>query len=572
MGKTTVNVNFGPNLTKQNAELKPKNANKKKNLRKFLTFLGLISSLTLSTSYQLYQGDNTEFKLNYVSQGSVDSLRTYLAESMHDKTFVIYGESALVPDKVRSFYTENNFTPVWTGYYGFNSNGAAFYEMISNARDFGLEPDNYHLKVINGIIEQLGEHKSNQAAIKTELELLLTDAAFRFMINLHSGYADVDSVLRSEDWYGKLQNTLYIAIKKDRAVEGILSVQPRFIEYTNLQHATVKFVRTYILTDSFTAIQYPSKDSVKLMTQVKQVLSGLGYLEYNQTNISQALSKFQYFHGLEPDGKPGKNTVDALRQSTLQKYRKLAMNLDRLRKQENFSSRLLYINIPAYMLKVYNGNKLEDTFRVIVGNPASPTPILSGMMEKVVANPVWYVPRSITVNELLPKIKSDSTYLKRNRFKILDKQYQPVDAENLSIESFSSENSEYTIRQDNGNGNALGKVKFIFANPYSVYLHDTPAKNLFFKDIRAFSHGCVRLQDPQRLARYIITKVNAEETDFDDLIKKGVQQEISIKSALPVYIRYITCEADDKGNLFFYKDIYNIDAKEMDAFAMESGI
>ena len=247
--------------------------------------------------------------------------------------------------------------------------------------------------------------------------------------------------------------------------------------------------------------------------------------------------------------------------TTLYHYRMLALNLDRLRKQDNSEMHLLYVNIPAYQLKVFRQNKLMDTYRVIVGTPKTPTPQLVSKVERVIANPVWDVPTSIAQNELLPKIKADSGYLRRNRFRLVDRHNNTVNSQEIDIDRIS--NAEYFIRQDASSDNALGKVKFIFSNPYAVYLHDTPGKTLFAKDTRDMSHGCVRLQNPEKLAEYLVNVVQSDSTDISGLINKGIRREFNLAIAVPIHISYITCDADEKGNLYFYRDIYGIDEKEL---------
>jgi murein L,D-transpeptidase YcbB/YkuD len=188
-------------------------------------------------------------------------------------------------------------------------------------------------------------------------------------------------------------------------------------------------------------------------------------------------------------------------------------------------------------------------------------------METIIANPCWYVPKNITVHELLPKLKTDTGYLKRNGFKVLDSNFKTVNYENLNLADIPETDFNYTIRQDRGSDNSLGQMKFIFSNPYSVYLHDTPGKTLFSKDLRAFSHGCVRLQDPDRLANYILHEINADTTNISRLIATGRHFEFKLTSSLPVQIIYITCEADEAGRVYFYKDIYGKDEKELDQLA-----
>jgi murein L,D-transpeptidase YcbB/YkuD len=233
---------------------------------------------------------------------------------------------------------------------------------------------------------------------------------------------------------------------------------------------------------------------------------------------------------------------------------------------------MLYVNIPAYRLKIYESNAVKDTYRVIVGNPKTPTPLLTGNMERIIANPMWYVPRKIAVNEILPKLKSDSTYLARNGFKVLDKNHNVINAADIDMNNIKEQDFNYTFRQNRGTDNSLGLVKFIFSNPYAVYLHDTPGKSLFSKDLRAFSHGCVRVQNPEKLAHYILQRFNSDTTDFAALMQTGRHREFTIQASLPIKITYITCEGDDNGHVYFYKDIYERDEKELELLAKFMGI
>jgi len=197
---------------------------------------------------------------------------------------------------------------------------------------------------------------------------------------------------------------------------------------------------------------------------------------------------------------------------------------------------------------------------------------MTSSVERIIANPTWHVPRSILRNELSLKIKSDTGYLKRNRFRLVDKHNRTVSYEAIDMERISDEDFGYTLRQDAGSDNALGKVKFIFSNPHAVYMHDTPGKALFSKDIRALSHGCIRVQNPEKLADYMVRMVQSDTTDISRLIEKGVHREINLSTTIPIRISYITCDVDEKGDLYFYKDIYGIDQEELGKLAPYMGI
>jgi murein L,D-transpeptidase YcbB/YkuD len=152
----------------------------------------------------------------------------------------------------------------------------------------------------------------------------------------------------------------------------------------------------------------------------------------------------------------------------------------------------------------------------------------------------------------------------------VDRNNRTVNSKQVDVDLISS--AEYFIRQESSSDNALGRVKFIFSNPYSVYLHDTPGKASFEKDTRDLSHGCVRLQNPEKLAEYLVNAVQSDSTNISGLIDKGIRREFNLAIAVPIRISYITCDADENGNLYFYRDIYGIDEKELEELQSYMGI
>ena len=575
MFRTIINPNLNAHLSDTNAVLSLPSLYKSL-FKPFILFFSLALILLLSTSYLQSPKKQNDMGFEYLTPAGIDSFRNTLSNFTVPDEPIIHGEKMMLFESVRNFYLLDGNKPVWTHARGISRRTDNLLELIDRAREYGLEPAHYHVPVLRELQQAMVNHSQEDEgnAIKAEFELLMTDALLGFMVNLHTGYAPVDSALLSQDWFTTLPSVLHEGIRHGNIRESLLSLQPRFIEYTRLQKATEKYLHGNPLTDQWPSINCPVTDSTLLRKQIREILITLGYFGRNNpvNDITEALKEFQLYHGLEPDGKPGINTIEALGQSSMFRYKKLALNLDRLRKQGIPDSALLYVNIPAYQLKIFNHNELVDTFRVIVGHPSTPTPRLTGTMVTIVTNPVWFVPRKIAMNEILPKIKSDSGYLKRNGFKILDENYRTVSESSINMAELSADNFNYTFRQNRGSDNSLGKVKFLFSNPYAIYLHDTPGKALFSKDIRAFSHGCIRVKDPERLAGYIIREINTDTTNIDNLIRSGRHYDINIAGRLPIYVRYITCEADETGNVYYYKDIYGIDEKEQEIFTPLMGI
>jgi murein L,D-transpeptidase YcbB/YkuD len=224
------------------------------------------------------------------------------------------------------------------------------------------------------------------------------------------------------------------------------------------------------------------------------------------------------------------------------------------------------VNIPSYQLRVIEADQVKRIFNVVVGRPYTPTPEITSRIEKITTVPRWNVPKSITFNEILPRVKKDSTYLSRNNFKVIDKQLNEVSINNMGWKDMNRDNFDYYFVQRSGSSNALGLLKFSFKNPYRIYIHDTPSKRYFNKDIRAYSHGCIRLQNPDQFASYLVeNNLSAEQKpDISNLVARRIHKNINLSEPIDIHVRYLTCEADENLNLYFYMDIYNKDEALME--------
>ncbi len=206
---------------------------------------------------------------------------------------------------------------------------------------------------------------------------------------------------------------------------------------------------------------------------------------------------------------------------------------------------------------------------VVVGKPYHSTPVFSHDMTFLVINPYWNVPPSIARKDLLPKIKKDVNYLEQQNFTVFSDWSSGatvVDPHTVDWASVSGRNFPYKLRQGHGEGNALGRIKFMLPNRFSIYLHDTPAKALFAKSERAFSHGCIRVSDPPALAEQVLAETNGWTVDrVNQAIDSGERQIISLKQPLPVHISYLTSWVNKDGSVHFRNDVYSRDAKLMEA-------
>ncbi|HIP36695.1 MAG TPA: peptidoglycan-binding protein, partial [Crocinitomix sp.] len=230
------------------------------------------------------------------------------------------------------------------------------------------------------------------------------------------------------------------------------------------------------------------------------------------------------------------------------------------KKPNEFPERYIRVNIASYTLKLWNNHKIISKHRVVVGKYDTQTPEFHAKLRRMVTNPFWHLPYSIASTEFLAHVKKDSNYTNKKGYKIF-RNGEEVDPKTVNWNEIKETNFRYRVRQDGGGGNSLGRLKFLFPNSHSVFIHDTPSKRLFMNDVRSYSHGCVRLHQPFELGIKILELDNSN-TSPDSLvpiIKRGVQKVIELKQPFEVFIEYYTASADSSGNIIFHPDIYNRD-------------
>jgi len=277
--------------------------------------------------------------------------------------------------------------------------------------------------------------------------------------------------------------------------------------------------------------------------------------------LIEAVLRFQLRHGLAQDAKVGPKTRRALNVPVDERVRQLRHNLERGRGFAPVGPGLVVVvNIPAFRADVLQDGTLAWSTRVIVGDAETPTPELQALITEIILNPTWSVPVKIAAGEMLPEIKRDRGFLDRGGYVLYAADGPAVEAETVPWESLSYGNFPYRIVQRPGPANQLGRVKFVFPNAYSVYLHDTPAKHLFERSVRALSHGCIRMREPMVLAQMILAGQGHSPDAIRELLAKASTRSITLAPPVPIHVRYQTAEAGTDGTLFFYEDIYGLDA------------
>ena len=285
-----------------------------------------------------------------------------------------------------------------------------------------------------------------------------------------------------------------------------------------------------------------------------------------------AVQTFQKRNGLKQDGTVGAGTLKVLNKTVDDRITTILLNLDRIKWLPKRSSRLhIVINIPAFMLYFEEDGKLIQTIRTVVGKPKNPTPIFSNMVKTIVLNPYWNLPKSIVQKEMIPKLLKNTNAMAKKGIEIRTgwgSKAKKIKASSIDWAKYRySPHVPFRFAQVPGPKNALGKVKFLFPNKYAVYMHDTPAKSLFSRNKRAFSHGCIRLNKPRELLR-TFAKFN-KEINFkksQEILKNKDQTYLHLKKRVPIDVIYLTAWVDYSGKLQFRNDIYGYDKMKLKSF------
>jgi murein L,D-transpeptidase YcbB/YkuD len=487
---------------------------------------------------------------------------------------------------ISAFYGSRGFQPAWTNHAGARPQATELVKAIRHADFHGLTPDDYHLETIEAILQQTDAEpmEEPEPGLLADLDLLLTDAYLLYGSHLLSGRVNPEDIQpkwnigsREEDLARILQNGL----DENRVWGSLEELAPRHEKYAALQQALQQH-RAVLASGGW--IQVPSGSKMEIGyrgMRVALLRSRLrqsgdlgpeagGEIDRYDAAIDQAVRRFQARHGLASDGVVGSATLQALNKPTILRVEQIRVNLERWRWLPlDLGQRFVVVNIADFHLDlVEDGNPLMR-IRVVTGRPYRHTPVFSGTMTYLEVNPYWHIPPSIARKDILPKIKKNPDYLAEQGIRVFESwksdagEIDPnaVDWSRITPRTFS-----YKLRQDPGPRNALGRIKFMFPNRFSVYLHDTPAKGLFDETRRTFSSGCVRVERPMDLADFVLDGDPLWTRDaLQAAIESGETRTMRLPKPLPVHILYWTAWIDEEGRIQFRKDVYGRDKELREA-------
>jgi murein L,D-transpeptidase YcbB/YkuD len=480
------------------------------------------------------------------------------------------------PQIVQEFYSDQNYTPLWFSDRDFLPVSDSLIAFIEHCRYYGLFPEDYHKDSILNFRNLFRTDttttklwKNAQTWAKTDV--LLTDAFIQLVKDLKTGRLPADSITLNKDTilaadYYKQQ---FRQLKTNSLVTELMTtLEPKEIGYRLLKNGVRNFIENADYRE-YTKVPSPAVDPGNFQKLLQERLFEGNYIAFDtvradSVQMSVAVKKFQKEKGLTVDGVPGDETIRNLNMSDREKFIRIAISMDKYKLlPEVMPERYIWVNIPAYNLKVIENDSIIFTSKIICGKPKTMTPLLNSAISALITYPQWVPPSSIIKKEILPAVKKNPGYLARKGFSLLNYEGEEVDPYSVDWSKYNN-SIPYKVVQGSGDDNALGIIKFHFDNKYSVYLHDTNQRYLFGLGMRSLSHGCVRVQDWRKLAYYILENDNQQinsNPKIDSLkswLELKKKRNIPLQKKMPIFIRYITCEGQND-KIIFYDDPYNED-------------
>ena len=471
-------------------------------------------------------------------------------------------------------YENRNFAPNWSN----REKIAGLITAIRNAEKDGLDTADYHLEAVEYVYRELGAGGLSSPREQAALDVMLTDSLFR--LGYHQRFGKINPGNLDSNWnFSRELDDEPPAVRMQQAmdapslVEFLSEMTPRGPIYRQLQQALAEYRELaaaggWPLVPSGPTLK-PGASDARLGTIARRLavtgdiadMQTLAAIDTYDEVLEAGVRKFQARHGLDSDGVIGPATLRAMNVTVEERIQQLRVNLERTRWVfDDLTESFLIVNIAGFRAYVVrNHTDIVWQTSVQVGKTYHQTPVFRDEMKYVVFNPTWTVPYSIATKEMLPRIKNDPTYFENRTFDVKNRSGAVVDPASIDWSQLSRGNFPYTFVQRPGPGNALGRVKFIFPNEHSVYLHDTPSKYLFERAERAFSHGCVRVLNPFDLAEVLLGSEGWNQEKINATLESLETKTVYLPEPLPVFLLYWTAEIGATGDVHFYNDVYERD-------------
>ncbi|MDT8363806.1 MAG: L,D-transpeptidase family protein [Nitrosomonas sp.] len=500
-------------------------------------------------------------------------LREYLADNSNEP----HQKNSMAT--LKHFYSLRDYQPVWSESGQLTPRIDVALTFIGRADKEGLVVEDYDL----ANLQRLRREKHDHASL--HLELCVTQALLSLIRDVSSGRLQASAV--DPDWHiaqpiFDSASFLQQALMSDNLQQALAGLAPDTPQYHALRKLLEKFQAITAteeqwptIPDTGTSIRPNTSHPViplirQRIEKVHALFDNPAYAipssdsQFYDEALENAVKAFQQQHGLNADGVIGRHTRQAMNLSPQEYTQRLRINMERLRwLPRNLGDRHILVNIAGFTLIAAQQNAPTLEMRIVVGRDYRSTPSFSSHISHIVFNPYWNVPSSIASKDLLPKQKHDPDFFTSQGIKVYADHTHEFEIEPDMIDWHAvGKKLPYALRQMPGSKNALGRMKFMFSNPFSIYLHDTPSKALFKRDIRTFSSGCVRLEKPMELAEFSLGK-SLQDAGFQNKLNSGKSYTVHLPERLLIYIVYLTAWTDAQGNILFSSDIYGRDKRAL---------
>ena len=478
---------------------------------------------------------------------------------------------------IAEWYRTTDYEPVWTDAAD-APRRLAFLAAISGAADHALPVERYDANALTAAFAA-----AETEADRGRLEMMMTRAYLAWAHDLTSGVlkpSTVDAGIVRD--IPVIDPQVLLARMSAGDPETVLrSLLPRSAAYAQLMKAKIGMERRIATGgwgDAVAAEDLEPGATGPMVVALRDRLGRMGYMAPSSSQtydavLQAAVAAFQRDHGLTPNGIAGESTIAEMNVPPTERLKSVVVAMERERWMHiDRSVRHIWVNQPEFTAKIIEQGRTVFQTRVVIGKnvPDQRSPEFSDDMEHLVINPSWGVPRSIIVKEYLPLLQQNPNAA--GQLQVVDGRGRVVSRDSVNFAAYNARNFPFALRQPPSDGNALGKVKFMFPNPYNIYLHDTPSKSLFSKEVRAFSHGCIRVADPFDLAHALLSvQSDNAEAEFDRVLQTGDETTVKLLKPVPVHLVYFTAYPSEKGTITYARDIYGRDAALFQALT-EAGV
>jgi len=475
---------------------------------------------------------------------------------------------------LQRFYLKRIYTPVWITNNTLDPNGHVLLEYIRHVDLQGLQPTDYHLNLIEKYVDKLVPFIPLDHADMMKLDLLLTDAFLLLGFQLY--YGKVDPEKEGANWRmqrkePEMQLDLILgeALAANDVAKSLNLLAPRYRSYWMMKEELAFFLelsgQPWPALHSDTSIRQGEIN--QLLPEVRERLIKLRYqlsdsasMIYDE-ELEKQVMLFQADWGLNADGVIGKGTREALNNKPEKLIDQLKVNMERLRWLPiSLTEKYIIINIANFELDLIEGADTLVSMRVIVGKNFRETPVFNERITYIVFNPTWTVPNTILRNDVIPELLKGPEYLVKKNMKLLRMNGSEIAYNDIDWSTVSKNNFPYMVRQDSGPENALGRIKFMFPNRYDVYIHDTPSRGYFARDDRALSSGCLRAEEPVKLAVLLLSDIPEWSPEHIlSTLEQETEQTVLLRKPVDVVLIYLTAWTDGNGRIQLRKDVYQRD-------------